>query len=119
VKLFNYFKFDLRVRSTRHENIAAHLLRPLLDLPGRTFKERGHGCHGYFYNPNIHPYTEFTKRKEALEKYAAEIGMEMVFEPGYDLEGFLRGAAYNEADRCRACYSIGWTRRPGKQKPAV
>ncbi|MFX4263165.1 epoxyqueuosine reductase QueH [Pelotomaculum propionicicum] len=79
---------------------------PCSIYPVGLLRSEGMNVTGYFFNPNIHPYTEFTKRKEALEKYAAEIGMDMVFEPGYDLEGFLRGAAYNEADRCRVCYSM-------------
>ena len=67
---------------------------------------RGEGMEvtGYFYNPNIHPYTEFMKRKETLEKYAAEIGMEMIFDTGYYLEEFIRAAVYRETQRCRFCY---------------
>jgi predicted adenine nucleotide alpha hydrolase (AANH) superfamily ATPase len=67
---------------------------------------RGEGMEvtGYFFNPNIHPYTEFIKRQETLEKYAAAIGMEMIFD--YKLEEFLRGAAYRETHRCRVCYAL-------------
>jgi len=69
---------------------------------------RGEGMDvtGYFFNPNIHPYTEFIKRKETLEKYAAEIDLEMIIDAGYNLEGFLRGAVYRESHRCRVCYAL-------------
>ena len=78
---------------------------PCSIYPVEYLRSEGMDVTGYFFNPNIHPYTEFMKRKETLEKYAAEIGLPVVFEPGYELEEFLRGAAYRESYRCRACYA--------------
>lgn len=74
--------------------------------PVDVLRSGGMDVTGYFFNPNIHPYTEFLKRKETLEKYAAEIGMPVIFEPGYNLEEFLRGAVYKESERCRVCYAM-------------
>lgn len=79
---------------------------PCSIYPVKFLRSEGMDVTGYYFNPNIHPYTEFIKRKEALEKYAAEIGMEMIFDPGYYLEEFIRAAAYREQQRCRACYSM-------------
>ncbi len=62
--------------------------------------------YGYFFNPNIHPYTEYVKRKETLEKYAGEIGLNMIYDSGYDMEEFIRGVAYRESQRCRMCYTL-------------
>jgi len=61
---------------------------------------------GYYYNPNIHPYLEWVRRKEALEKFAATAKLEVVYDLGYQLEEFLRMAAGNEDRRCRFCYAM-------------
>jgi hypothetical protein len=59
---------------------------------------------GFFYNNNIHPYTEYVKRRDALAQYAKLIGLEVVFRDDYDLEGFLRATVFREANRCAFCY---------------
>lgn len=79
---------------------------PCSIYPVGLLRSEGMDVTGYFFNPNIHPYTEFIKRQETLEKYAAEIELDMIFEPGYQLEEFLRGATYREVHRCRVCYSM-------------
>jgi len=67
-------------------------------------REQGHELIGFFYRHNIHPYTECRRREETLEAYAAGIGLNMIWQKGYDLEGFIRQATFREADRCRFCY---------------
>jgi predicted adenine nucleotide alpha hydrolase (AANH) superfamily ATPase len=57
-----------------------------------------------FYNPNIHPYTEYKNRMEALEKYAQIKGTRVIYKD-YDMENYLRGALAS-ADRCEFCYSL-------------
>jgi predicted adenine nucleotide alpha hydrolase (AANH) superfamily ATPase len=59
---------------------------------------------GFFYRHNIHPYTECLKRQETLEGYAQSASLKMIYQDGYDLERFLRKAAFREVDRCRICY---------------
>ena len=59
---------------------------------------------GYFYRHNIHPYTECLQRQETLEQYAAKIDLRVIYQEGYDLEGFLRNIAFRESDRCTYCY---------------
>lgn len=61
---------------------------------------------GYFHNPNIHPYTEFVKRKETLEKHAAGTGLKVIFDHEYYLEDFIREVAHRESRRCRFCYAM-------------
>jgi hypothetical protein len=69
--------------------------------------------YSYFYNPNIHPYTEFVKRKETLEQYAAGAGLKTIIDDDYDLEGFIRKVVYREAQRCRICYALRLERAAG------
>ena len=59
---------------------------------------------GFFYKHNIHPYTECIKRKETLQNYAKMINLEVIYQKGYDLEGFIRNAVFRESNRCAYCY---------------
>jgi predicted adenine nucleotide alpha hydrolase (AANH) superfamily ATPase len=59
---------------------------------------------GFFYRHNIHPYTECERRQEALEAYAEQIDLKVIYQEGYDLEEFIRNVAFREAERCNYCY---------------
>lgn len=77
---------------------------PCSIVPVDELRQQGHEPIGFFYRHNIHPFTECRRREETLENYAAGIGLKMIWQKGYDLEGFVRQAAFREADRCRFCY---------------
>jgi hypothetical protein len=59
---------------------------------------------GFFYRHNIHPYTECLRRQKALEAYAEQINLKVIYQEGYDLEGFIRNVAFRESERCNYCY---------------
>ncbi|MDD3113602.1 MAG: epoxyqueuosine reductase QueH [Candidatus Izemoplasmatales bacterium] len=59
---------------------------------------------GYWYNPNIHPATEYMARFETLKDYAASISLPLIVESDYGLRHFLKLVADNPDDRCRHCY---------------
>ncbi|MHB1318805.1 MAG: epoxyqueuosine reductase QueH, partial [Anaerolineae bacterium] len=59
----------------------------------RTMQEAGAAVTGYWYNPNIHPFSEHERRRESLAGYAAEICLPMVWEPGYDMPAYLRAVS--------------------------
>jgi predicted adenine nucleotide alpha hydrolase (AANH) superfamily ATPase len=77
---------------------------PCAIYPIRVLREKGDQVMGYFHRSNIHPYSECLRRQEALEAYSREIDLRLIIERAYDLEGFLRNAAFREAQRCRLCY---------------
>lgn len=60
----------------------------------------------YYYNPNIHPYREWKKRKETLAFFAERKEIPLLLEEDYDLTGFLRRVVYNEEERCALCYTM-------------
>ena len=64
---------------------------PCSIYPVDYMREQGMEVHSYFFNPNIHPYTEFTRRKETMEKYAVDTGLKLIVDDDYRLEEFLRG----------------------------
>ena len=74
-----------------------------------TVKElRGQGAEvaAYFYNPNIHPFTEFRKRLVTLQQYAKVSLLPLEVDDSYDLETFLKGALERGKDRCLFCYTM-------------
>ncbi len=77
---------------------------PCSIYPLQQLGREDHAVMGFFYRHNIHPFTECLKREETLRDYAQQIGLRMIWQPGYELEAFLRNAAFREAERCRLCY---------------
>jgi predicted adenine nucleotide alpha hydrolase (AANH) superfamily ATPase len=72
--------------------------------PIKNMREEGLEVMGFFYRHNIHPYTECLRRQEALEAYAEQIKFKVIYQEGYDLEGFIRNVAFRESERCNYCY---------------
>ena len=62
--------------------------------------------HGFFFNPHIHPYQEFTKRLETLRSYAETVEMPLILREDYDTVTFFRQVAFRESDRCLYCYAV-------------
>ena len=77
---------------------------PCLIFPYQVLNARGVKIGGLFYNPNIHPYSEYAKRQEALQQYASDIKLNVVYSEEYPMETFLRNVASREDERCRYCY---------------
>ena len=77
---------------------------PCSIYPVKTLREDGAEVMGFFYKHNIHPYTECMKRLETLRDYAGRIDLRVIYQEGYDLEGFIQNVVYREEDRCRHCY---------------
>jgi len=59
---------------------------------------------GFYYRHNIHPFTECVKRQETLRSYAKSINLPVIYQEGYDLEGFLQKMIFRESKRCSVCY---------------
>jgi predicted adenine nucleotide alpha hydrolase (AANH) superfamily ATPase len=76
---------------------------PCFTYPHTRLVDEGHEVTGFFFNPNIHPYSEYKKRLESLEKYAEIKGLKWIHGNDYDIETYLRGALTAE-DRCGFCY---------------
>jgi len=77
---------------------------PCAIYPVKVLRDEGTEVMGFFYKNNIHPYSECLKRQAALEQYAAQINLRVIYQEGYDLEGFIQNLVHREADRCRHCY---------------
>ncbi len=59
----------------------------------------------YWYNPNIHPYTEYKLRRDCLKEYTKSIGIEAIFEEKYGLDEFCKNVIGDLENRCKNyCY---------------
>ena len=79
---------------------------PCANQPIRTLREEGLEVSGFWFNPNIHPYTEYRARRTTLEEYAREIGMPLVQINEYGLRMFVQNVADNIDGRCGFCYRV-------------
>jgi len=59
---------------------------------------------GYFYNPNIHPYQEYKRRRDAVQNYADLIQLPLILRDEYNMEEFLQSVVFREKERCHYCY---------------
>jgi len=68
----------------------------------------------FWYNPNIHPYTEYTSRRDSLIRLSETEDLEFKLIDDYGLNDFIRGIGNDlesgpkseDALRCRYCYRI-------------
>ncbi len=80
---------------------------PCAIYPVRILREEDFEVEGFFYNPNIHPYSEYIRRNEAAIAAGERLGLEVIHYR-YDFENFLA-----EMSRCssreeqhRLCWRI-------------
>ncbi|MCD6519925.1 MAG: epoxyqueuosine reductase QueH [Anaerolineae bacterium] len=74
----------------------------------KRLREEGAEVTGYWFNPNIHPYSEHERRRESLAHLAEQIELPMIWEPGYEMPTFLRAVVGHErfGERCLICYRM-------------
>ena len=77
----------------------------------QSLRDEGYDVTGYFANPNIHPVSEYFRRREAMEQVAEQMDLPMLWQDDvYDLPGWLKmvhdlGIADNQGyARCGYCY---------------
>ncbi len=67
-------------------------------------KGEGFDITAYWYNPNIHPYTEYKARRDCMIDYAAAQNIGILVQDEYGLVPFVEHVAEDIAGRCRYCY---------------
>ncbi|MBQ6510476.1 epoxyqueuosine reductase QueH [Candidatus Saccharibacteria bacterium] len=53
----------------------------------------------FWYNPNIHPYSEYKARRDCLKSYAKEKNVKLILEDQYGLDEFLCGVLKDVDDK--------------------
>ncbi len=61
---------------------------------------------GFWFNPNIHPFTEYRSRRNCLRQYAEEISLPLIERNDYALRPFIRAVAADLEHRCGKCYEM-------------
>ncbi|UCE37642.1 MAG: epoxyqueuosine reductase QueH [Thermoplasmata archaeon] len=79
---------------------------PCFTYPHKRLRKENHEVVGFFYNPNIHPYTEYKARLHALQRYTSLKPVEIIYNNEYPLKEFVSGQlkAMDEGKkRCEFC----------------
>ena len=79
---------------------------PCANRPIALLQEQGHEVTGFWYNPNIHPFTEYKARRNTVRDYLSEIGVKLIEQNDYALRPFVRAVAEDIAHRCVKCYEM-------------
>lgn len=79
---------------------------PCANMPIDVLRAAGHELTGYWYNPNIHPFTEYRSRRNTLQEYAGQIGLPLLVQDDYGLRPFVREVAQDIDGRCVRCYEM-------------
>jgi len=69
--------------------------------------EDGYEIFGYFYNPNIHPFDEYKKRRDSVIKYLEKLGIKYEI-ADYDVHEYFDkiGDIQKGKERCTLCYDL-------------
>lgn len=71
----------------------------------KKLKEEGYeDITSYWYNINIHPYTEYKARLEALIEYTKMINIPLIIEADYGIREFTKAVIEDIDKRCGFCY---------------
>jgi len=73
------------------------------------WREQGCEVSGFWYNPNIHPYTEHRSRLESTRTLAQEMELPLIVAEGYDVVEYFRRVAGHEDERCQHCFELRLT----------
>ena len=79
---------------------------PCLCGPLEACREEGLQVEGFFYNPNIHPYQEFSKRLRAVKVLGERARLPVEFDERYGLSEHLERVRGPVPQRCWECYRV-------------
>ncbi|MBI5556701.1 MAG: epoxyqueuosine reductase QueH [Deltaproteobacteria bacterium] len=79
---------------------------PCTVYPLEILRREGMEVTGFFYNPNIHPFREFSQRLQTLEELARQEQFPVAIDRDYGLRDFLRKVVFHEEQRCGLCYEM-------------
>ena len=67
--------------------------------------KKEHDLSAFFFNPNIHPFKEFSRRKQTLIEFCSENNIPLVGNAEYGLKEYLRRVVGDEENKCNHCYA--------------
>ncbi len=80
---------------------------PCLVVPLDDLRSEGHEVTTFFYNPNIHPYSESLRRLDAFTAYAKTKDVPVLtVDQSEGMEKWLQQVVFRESQRCRICFNF-------------
>ena len=79
---------------------------PCANQPIAVLRKDGIEVTSFWYNPNIHPFTEYRARRNCLREYAETIELPLLERDDYGLRPFVREVAEDIGGRCVKCYEM-------------
>ncbi len=79
---------------------------PCTIYPFDRLQSEGFAVTGFFYNPNIHPFSEFEKRFQAVTDFYRAAGRELLVDAAYDVSAFIKAVLGHGVRRCEACWRM-------------
>jgi len=72
--------------------------------PVKSLREKNIQVYGFWFNPNIHPYTEYRMRIYSMKELEKLWKIEMIYKDFYGVEEFIRAVVDDVNNRCSFCY---------------
>ena len=79
---------------------------PCANQPIEVLQTDGFEVTGFWFNPNIHPFTEYRARRNTVRDYLQSIEVPLIEQNDYALRPFVRAVADDIANRCVKCYEM-------------
>lgn len=69
-------------------------------------REEGYEVTAFWYNPNIHPFTEHRNRLQSMQALAQIMDLPLIVAEGYDMIDYFRAVVGREGARCGPCFRM-------------
>ena len=69
-------------------------------------REEGFQVTAFWYNPNIHPFTEHRSRLESMRNLAQLMELPLIVQEGYDMIAYFQAVVGHEKERCGDCFKM-------------
>ena len=73
-------------------------------------REEGFQVAAFWYNPNVHPFTEHRSRLEAMRTTAQAMELPLTVAEGYEMIDYFRAVVGHEGERCGDCFRLRLSR---------
>jgi len=74
--------------------------------PVKTLTEKGIAVTGLWFNPNIHPYAEYSMRLNAVNKLEKAWELSIDYIDYYGIKEFIQKTGNGSENRCNVCYEM-------------
>jgi len=79
---------------------------PCATYTANRLREEGFDVTAFWYNPNIHPFTEHRNRLESVRTLAQAMDLPLIVAEGYDIIAYFRAVVGHEGERCGDCFRM-------------